>query len=193
VIYNNKDGGVVLWDLETNREMNSLWPLEETSFFPYQWSPDGTKFVTPRSDTISATTNNELYMVNMMDGKLEELTHFNLKYPYASVHLPAWSPDGHHIGFWLRIGDSNSDPRKLRQWLAVLDTDTLETTIYCLADKPQSGPSSGIVWSPDGQQLIVTFGSQLDGTLTPILVDLVHQTKAVLDTQNMLVEDWMAP
>jgi WD40 repeat protein len=193
ILYTGQSGRLILWDLETQKEMASLPSPAEIYLLPFAWSPDGTKYVTPWPEgSGEKPLANELYVFEM-NGKLEELTNLNQKYAVADVELPTWSPDGRRIGFWLKIGSSDSNLLELRQWLAILDTQTLETTVYCLADKPRPSQAYHIVWSPDGQQLIVRFGSRLGGNLTPILVDLVHQTKAVINTQNMSVEDWMAP
>jgi len=195
VFYNDQTNRLILWDMETQKEMVSLSPPAYEALFldRYMWSPDGTKVVTPWPEGWARNPlANELYVFNM-DGKLEQLTSLNQKYSFANVESPSWSPDGRHIAFWLNIGNGKSNPLKLRQWLAVLDIETLETTTYCLADQPQPWQANTVVWSPDGQQLIVNFGSQLHNTLKPILVDLAQQTQAVIETQNMRVDDWMAP
>jgi hypothetical protein len=194
VFYNDQVGNLILRDLGTQKEIISLPPNLYASFlFSNVWSPDRTTMVTPWPERGALhPPANELYILNL-DGKFEQLTKLNQKYAFANIEEPSWSPDGRHIGFWLRIGDGKSDPLKLRQWLAVFDTDSLETTIYCLADKLQPWEAGSVVWSPDGQQLIVNFGSRLDNTLESILVDLPHQTQAVINTQNMEVNDWMAP
>jgi hypothetical protein len=75
------------------------------------------------------------------------------------------------------IGDDASNITNLQQWLAIFDASTLETKIYrsALSDR------STFIWSPDGQQLIV---SGWDSNLT--LVDLAHETKSLIpDTQGM--------
>jgi len=195
VFYTDQSGRLILWNMETQKELAFLPPpiYGALYFDKFMWSPDGTKVVTPWPEgSAEKPIANELYVFDL-NGKLNPWTQFNRKYEFANVESPTWSPDGHHIGFWLKIGDGNFDPFRLRQWLAVLDTDTLKTTIYCLADKPSPQQNWSVVWSPDGQQLIVNFGSQLDGNLATILVDLAHQTQSVIDTQNMQVDDWMAP
>jgi hypothetical protein len=194
VFYNDENGRFVLWDIETRKEIAVMpSPYSDESFLPWEWSPDGTKIITPIPEMSAGNQQaNELFTFDT-EGKLEQLTHLNSKYEFANVEGSSWSPDGRHIGFWLKIGSAGSNPRELHQWLAVLDTQTLATTIYCLADKIQPSSAWSPVWSPDGQQLIVNFGSRLDGTLTPILVDIIDKTQSVIDTQNMTVEDWMAP
>jgi len=99
-------------------------------------------------------------------------------------------PDGLHIAFWLKISNvANANPKDLRQWLAITDTITLETQIYCLTP---NNTGHHIVWGPDSQQLIVNTEIP-SGEIKPTLVDLTHQTQATLNTQGLWVEDWMTP
>lgn len=194
VVFTNQNDRLVLWNLDTKKEMASLSYAAETvsSFGADGWSLDGKKFVTtsPYKFQVDAYGKdiwaaNELFMFDM-DGNLTQLTHYNEKLPFATVFRPQWSPDNRRIAFWLTIGDAAPKPKNLQQWLAVFDTSTLETKLY---RSDSSTVSSSINWSPDGQQLIV---SDWDRNLT--LVDLAHNTKSLIpDTQDMMIWDWMAP
>lgn len=193
VVFNDQDGRLVLWDMDTKKEMVSLSLAPYTGAFGSNgWSPDGKKFVTtsPYKFQVDAYGKdiwaaNELFIFEM-DGNLTQLTHYNQKLPFATIFKPKWSPDNRHIAFWLTIGDDASRPKNLQQWLAVFDTNTLETKIFRSASNTVS---SSIVWSPDGQQLIV---SDWDSNLT--LVDLAGETQSPIpDTQDMRIGDWMVP
>jgi hypothetical protein len=193
VVFNDQSDRLVLWNLETQKEMASL-PFADyvSSFDSSGWSPDRKNFATisPAELQEDASGNtiwaaNELFVFDM-DGNLMQLTHYNEKVPYASIFKPRWSSDNRHIAFWLTTGDDTSKPKNLQLWLAVFDTVILETRLY---SSVSSTISSSIVWSPGGQQLIV---SNQDSNLT--LVDLARETKSPIpDTQDMRIWDWMAP
>lgn len=188
VLYNDKDERLVLWSLDTQKEIASLpSPMDVTDG---TWSPDGKEFAIPSPSTIGAPQ--EMFIMDM-DGTVK-MTSFNQKYPFASVsNRPLWSPDGRHIAFWLQVSNiANADPKTLRQWLAITDTTTLETQIYCLSSgKPPTG-GGGIVWSPDSTQVIVNTDT-LSEEVKPVLVDLTHLTQTELDTHGLRVTDWMVP
>lgn len=189
VLYNDKDSRLVLWDLDTQKEMASL--PSPTDLEEGKWSPDGTEFAIPWPSSTSAAT--ELFTIDM-NGTVKKMTNFNQAYPFANIDTwPSWSPDGHHIAFWLKVSNVvNADPKTLRQWLAIIDTTTLDTQIYCLSpNKPPTGGGE-IVWSPDSTQVIVNTDT-LSEEVKPVLVDLTHLTQITLDTHGLWVENWMVP
>jgi hypothetical protein len=105
----------------------------------------------------------------------------------------SWSPDGRHIAFWLQVSNiANASPKTLRQWLALIDTTTLNTQIYCLS--PNKPPTGGgrIIWSPDSTQVIVNTDA-LSKEVKPVLVNFTHLTQSKLNTHGLWVDDWMAP
>ena len=189
VLYNDKDERLVLWDLDTLQELASL--PSPTDLTEGAWSPDGNEFSIPFPSSNSAST--EMLMIDM-GGVVTKLTNFNQKFPFSRVDArTAWSPDGRLIAYWLQISNFiDADPKTLRQWLAITDTMTLDTKIYCLS--PNKPPTHGgnIIWSPDGQQLIVNT-DVLGGAIKPVLVDLNLLTQSKLDTHGLFVVDWMAP
>lgn len=189
ILYNDKDEKLVLWDIDTQKEIASL--PAPADLLEGTWSPDGIKFAIPLPQARFGV--NELFIIDM-DGNITKLTDFGKKYPFANVDAsPAWSPDGHHIAFWLQVSNvANANPKTLRQWLAITDTTTLETQIYCLSSgKPLTG-GGGIVWSPDSMQVIVNTNA-LSEEVKPVLVDLTNLTQTTLDTQGLWVDDWMSP
>jgi WD40 repeat protein len=193
VLFSDQNNSLVLWNLDTQKEVVSLpFARFEGPFREDGWSPDGKKFVTISPDKFfndnrlpPARAANELFMFDM-DGNLTQLTHYNQKLPFASIFNFRWSPDNRHLAFWLTTGDDVSGYKNLQQWLAVFDTSTLETKVYRSASRTIS---SSIIWSPDGQQLVVS-----DWEANLMLVDLAHKTKSpISDTQDMRIWDWMAP
>ncbi|MEP6895767.1 MAG: hypothetical protein ABI986_09190 [Chloroflexota bacterium] len=195
VFYGSKDGRLILWNLETKKEIASLpMPMQAEgssaeAFFPVfgGWSPEGKKLITPWPIWFGnmKPPANELYVFDA-DGNISQLTDLNQKYTFANAEEPVWSPDGRQVGFWLRIGDSNSKPLVLHQWLAVFDTNTKETNVYCLATGIPEHPGSDIIWSPNDQQLIVNIELPNGNySYSPILVDLIHQTQSVLDLPDL--------
>jgi hypothetical protein len=86
----------------------------------------------------------------------------------------------------LKIGDGNSNPLKFHQWLAVFDTSTKETKVYCLANGVPDHHASRVDWGPNSQQLLVEIQLPTqDYSSSSILVDLIHQTQSVFDLNVM--------
>ncbi len=191
-LYNDKDERLVLWNLDTQKEI--AFVSSPTDLLEGTWSPDGKKFAipSPKQQTWKILTASDLFTINM-DGTIRELTTFNQRYPFANVgDHPSWSPDGSRIAYWLQISNvANADTENLRQWLAITDTTTLDTQIYCMSpNRPSSG--SDIIWSPDSTQVIVNT-EILNKKVKPVLVDLIHLTQTTLDTHGLKVDDWIAP
>jgi hypothetical protein len=184
-------GKLVLWSIDNAREIASL-PYtvgRSVSFSP--WSPDGQRYVTV-SPNPRVTKANELFEINI-DGFITQLTHYNQENEFANVASPVLSPDNQHIAFWLKISTaSNSNPEDLPQYLAIMDTFSLETKILCQTYSTPYYPSSSVFWSSDGQQLIANTRTN-EGIVEPTLIDLVHLTKTKINTHGAWVEGWMVP
>jgi len=189
----NQNGRLILWNLETQKEIASLPPPAVSgSSLSSGWSPDAKEYVTPWPAGWGITRlANELFVWDM-EGNQEKLTDLNQRFPFANIENPVWSPDSRYIAFWLKISNAaNPNTDELRQWLAVVDTTTLDTKIYCLANGVSSRLAYRVVWSPNGDQLIVNI-SFLYGKVKPILVDLISQTQTEIpNPQNIIVDDWM--
>lgn len=180
VLYNDKDENLVLWDLDSQKEITSLpSPIDVTDG---TWSPDGNKFAIP---WLSPSYDPTEYFIIDMDGKVKK-TSFNQEYPFANVERrPEWSPDGRYIAFQLEVSNiANPNLDDLRQEVAIMDTTTLDTQIYCL--------SGGIVWSPDSTHVIINAHDSSED-VEPVLVDLTHQTRTTLDTHGLPIADWLVP
>lgn len=205
VFYGSKDGRLILWNITTNKEITSLpKPAQEegssaNAFWPYRgWLPEEQKLITswPIWHGNRNPPANELYVFDIQ-GNISQLTSLNQEYSFANAEDPVWNSDGSQVGFWLKIGDDNSTPLNLHQWLAVFNTNTKETKVYCLANSIPKRHAWHIIWSPSGQQLIVNVDIP-NGKFSPVMVDLENQTQNVLDlpdmgvvNPNILVEDWI--
>jgi hypothetical protein len=82
-LYNDQDERLVLWDLDTQKEIASLPPL--TDVIKGIWSPDGKEFAVPSPSTIGAL--NELFIIDK-EGTVKK-TSFNQKYPFVNVSTPS--------------------------------------------------------------------------------------------------------
>lgn len=196
LFYDEQNGGrLVLWNLDTQEEIASIPYRVDRSVghdLIFGWSPNGEKIIVGTPDQRN-TVPNEIFVLNM-DGNVAQLSSYNQKYEFANVTGLVWNPDNRRIGFWLKIGTSaNSNPDDLPQHLAILDTDSLETQIYCLTFSPALYPAFSIIWSPDGRHLIANT-RLASGIVEPTLVDLTRGTQSVISgTQGMWVEGWMVP
>lgn len=193
VLYNDKDEKLVLWDLDTQKEIASL--PSPTDLIEGTWSPNGKEFAIPSpSQTSDISAASELFMMDM-DGTVKKLTDFNQKYPFANVGTwPSWSPNGRYIAFWLKISNiPNPNPDDLRQWLAIIDTTTLETQVYCFSPNKPPRSGGGIGWSPDSTQVIINPEVFFSEEVKPVLVDLSRRTQTTLDTHGLFVAGWMSP
>ena len=191
VLYNDKERRLVLWNLDTQKEIASL--PSPVNLEDGAWSPDGRQFtISIPSQSSDMPVASELFTINM-DGTVKQLTNLNQMFSFASeASVPSWSPDGRFIAFWLSVNNiPNSSSKDLRQWLAVTDTASLKTQIYCVTSN-DSSYGYGIVWAPDGQDVIVNKVLP-SGEPKPTLVDLAHQTQSVLETKGLWVKDWMSP
>ena len=200
----NEDGELItydLWDVSQQQLIASLDSIINVNiagdYCPVpDWSPDGSQFAivggVEDMDT-GEMTGRELFRVTK-DGHVEQLTQLG---GYAKVWPTShsWSPDGRYIALYINSVDIPDDEAHL----AVLDTETLTLTDYCMkvhaydesfGDDTMRYQSPAPIWSPDGTQLLV-----VDRFLfywnTVTWVDLEQGIVAQLIDDERIVGGWM--
>jgi hypothetical protein len=156
---------------------------------PPRWSPDDSRVAVVSPASKEQPGIDEIYAITK-DGVYQRLTYFGKHFKKAKVGKLEWSPDGKKISFWLTL---EPGPYKLPAGtyqdvrLAVLNTETLGITYYCLSgdsigfkNPPPSAEFLGIdipapIWSPDGQQLVIENRYSPDASRL-ILLDIANGT-----------------
>jgi WD40-like Beta Propeller Repeat len=190
-----------LWDVSQQQLVTSLESILSVNIagdhYPRpDWSLDGSQFVivggVEDMDT-GEITGRELFLVTR-DGQVEQLTQLG---GYANVWTTShsWSPDGRYIALYINSVDISDDEAHL----AVLDTETLTLTDYCVKVHAYDDPigdstirlySPAPIWSPDGTQILAVdrylfFWNEVTW------VDLEHGIAAGLIEGDRIVEGWM--
>jgi hypothetical protein len=183
----------VLWDIDQHRSLASFAVAIEPTAFP-SWLPDGSKFVLAASikeDILQTWPAYELYSLSR-DGQIAQLTSLTDYYPWVYIDNYSWSPNGRYIAFWFSNWSNEKPGWELQaeRYLAVVDTETMVVTNYCIPGKlASSGRTPAPVWSPNGKQLVVE-SPNTDGHSQVVLVDLERYI-AVKIGEDMTPRGWM--
>jgi hypothetical protein len=161
--------GIVLWDLQSNRE---LWRLVKESTvrnFP-QWSPDGAHLAVAATNDMEDNWDRfELYIVSR-DGIAIQWVDMKGYYKNAKVGEMKWSPDGRYLAL---------APVPAGRFL-LLDTATYQLLDYCISSDVSFGR---VIWSPDSNQVVVPRWGGNGGREPAIIID-VRQKKAAYINQD---------
>lgn len=165
VVYPKRENDVgrvisILWDLEETEEVtrivNGEWPI---------WSPDGNQLLMVADvEPLLHEWHDEIYLIDS-SGDISRVTFFGEHFDNVSIDLPAWSPSGRHVAFWLSTSLSLQTAK-----LAVLDTETLVVDLFCNEINPfpwrfsshlnlgygdMQINSAQPIWSPDSRYLLI--------------------------------------
>jgi hypothetical protein len=183
----------VLWDVQNNREIARVaggsW---------LRWSLDGSRLlVVVDYESKLHETHDEIFLIDSQ-GNVLRSTFFKDYLENNQINLPAWSPDGRYVAFWL----SAVLPVKTAQ-LAILDTETATVDLYCNEMAPfpfRFGDYSTLgyayyqvnsalpIWSPDSKYLLIENYQQF--TSSTYLFDLErHAVTKIADNSRPI--SWM--
>lgn len=157
---------VVLYDLNTSREVTRFPELPYTSFSQPIWAKDGKSFLIELPEGNPLTDARYLYQITS-DGKKHRLTPFIENGQMTYVNF-SWSPDEKTVAFWLRMGED-------KYQLGVLNTATGQVSDLCVPGYmvDRSFPSNSPIWSPDSRFLAVSSNlTQEQDHNQVLLVDL---------------------
>jgi hypothetical protein len=176
--------GIVLWDLQSNRE---LWQLSHTSaeIVTPKWSPDGEK-LTVAEPTTSDGYHFEILSVDSQ-GKVTQLTNLTSIYSVTLIGDFNRSPDGRFIAFWFEDRPSPQEGDGLER-LLVLDTRENKITDYCIPGSVL-GSARAPIWSPDGRYIVVENIYEANSSRV-ILVD-IQENMAWQIAENQRPAGWM--
>jgi hypothetical protein len=167
-----------LWDIQEGKLVSHIQSNYHTNF-PFGlepvWSPDGSRFIMAfdlhTSKVLTATM--DLFGISR-DGQVSRLTYLADQFDGVYISNYRWSPDGRYVAFWLYDKPSWGQFENL----AVLDTQTLKVTNYCIPGGEIMEEAAPPVWSPDGTQLVVENIYNNHTEKKVILVDLVNDFAA---------------
>lgn len=158
---------MVLWNIETDKELWRFAEDEAMAVASTAWSPDGQKFAFIEIE--GSVINADDFRITIVNREGEIITQSNTVpgYPKLQKYLQ-WSPDGRYLIFSLQHIEGERRAEKF-----IFDTLTNQILDFCLTDV------SGTIWAPNSQQLIVQLEvSPIRGTpeaqrpLQTFLVDI---------------------
>ena len=147
LLYGTIDNDVVLWDLETEKEifrisasLNNHGPV---------WSIDGGSFLIPETKTFGQY---DLLQITR-DGEVKQLTFLTKHFTNPNIQSPRWSSDGEKIAFFVKAIQNPCGNGSSSIYPIVLDINSLESIkLYCIPVQPWTEP----IWSPDSNQLLLS-------------------------------------
>ena len=163
-----------------------------------QWSPDGSTVLVPVPLNSMEYMNDELFAMHT-DRTVTRLTNFTEVYERISINRYSWSPDGKKIAVLY-----SSSGEKEGEQFAIMNFQEQRLIPYCLQADQTNGNYrtnlytyydqviyDGVIWSPDGSQLIVENRIEKNRS-TSYLIDLNnHAVYPLFRDENLQVVGWM--
>jgi hypothetical protein len=188
----DKNYWTVLRDLAKNQNIVSVHAAADFGNGPV-WSPDGSQFVV---DTLASDIdplryankglNSEELLLVSKYGNVTRLTYLADEFDEFSLSGYVWSPDGTRIAMWLSATPSvYSDLPSKYSFdfrLAILDVITKQLTSYCILGSSEF--ANTIVWSPDGQQLLVNAWNMEKSNATQKPIRNIYDTVLIDLSRN---------
>jgi hypothetical protein len=156
------------------------------------WSPSGQEFGVAATlegkDMHYFPLHFELYRVSV-EGTVTQLTDMFDQFDRYTIRGEcAWSPDGKKIAFWLDTKDAYNKVDSGQANLAIVDVDRNQVKIFSL-ESSYASPQR-IVWSPDGQRLLLGIVQYGYPGVSTVLVDLAEGWVAHI-ADDMTPMGWM--
>lgn len=184
VVYADFNQNYVMWDIDTSEPLLTLQSISFINFFTKapQWTLDGTKVLIAAPKQLLTYMNDELFSIEI-DGNATTLTDLTNYYSSVSIKRYSWSPNGQYIAMLVSVKPSEMAGERL----VILDTQTKNMDLYCIqgditGDYRRNSRDSyneiiykGVVWSPDGNQLVVENRTS-EKSSRIILVDILTKT-----------------
>jgi TolB protein len=142
IINKNGDSVLALGIFVINADGSNLVKATNDDFqngYSLRWSPDGKELA---YIGVSKDSNNDIYIFNMTDKSLFQVTH-------SGVGYPMWSPDGNKLLF---TGFSNEQNLLHLQVFDINKDGTGQSCLTCKSTNVQSD-NYDASWSPDGLKI----------------------------------------
>lgn len=180
-----------LWDSQTLQTLASLETFDNEQ--QPVWSPTGERFIVAANPIETrADLKFELYAFDRT-GAVNKLTNLTAYSPRTYIQSYSWSPNGRYVAFWLNTDIPPDHNQQFgQQNLAVLDTQTLQVTNYCIPGDYNTSLVALVpapIWSPNGQQLVVE-NRYAEQASRVILVDITEKFAAQI-ADNVEPIGWM--